>query len=252
MALVNERSTTGFGGGPGRSFWGLVQQNGPWATTAQDRRHATGRARPTLGGGIGFGGTRNAGNGNFRSLTNPYQQNGSLPPPVPSKYAQRNIVSSPLDQFFKNNSAGRRMPSKPCVGSRQPMQTGHKLGNAQADQDFQGGSYGGGDGNAGTAPSPMSEASSPEQSSSDSSVKSEDMGEYHDFSQNLQNAIGTSEPQVFETEQPFAEAFQLPEARMPGGYEFLGHAFASETHEAHNPMEVNHIKLMCRESPMNH
>ena len=130
------------------------------------------------------------------------------------------------------------------------MQTGHKLGNAQADQDFQGGSYGGGGGNAGTAPSPMSELSSPGPSSSDSSVKSEDMVEYQDFSQNLQNAIGTSEPKVFETEQPFAEAFQQPEPRMSGGYEFLGHAFATETHEPHNPMEVNHIKLICRESPM--
>ena len=123
------------------------------------------------------------------------------------------------------------------------MQTGHKLGNAQADQDFQGGSYGGGAGNAGTAPSYMSEASSPGQSSSDSSVKSEEMAEYQDFSQNLKNFIGGGEPQVFETEQPFAEEFQQPETRMPGGYEFLGHAFATETHEPHNPMEVNHLKV---------
>ena len=69
------------------------------------------------------------------------------------------------------------------------------------------------------------------------------MAEYQDFSQNLKNAIGGMEPQVFETEQPFDEAFQQPEARMPGGYEFLGHAFASETHEAHNPMEVNYINV---------
>ena len=139
MAL-NERSSTTFSGGAGGSFWGLVQQKGPWKTTYQDRLNARGRSGPVLGGGIGAGGTRNAGHGNYEQLMNPYQQNGSKPPPMPSKYAQRQVVASGPDMYQPKATAGIRSQFKPSVGNRASYQTNQKMGSmGKSDEGFQGG-----------------------------------------------------------------------------------------------------------------
>ena len=77
-------------------FWGLVQQNGPWRQTANDKRHAREQDPNWTGGGVGTGGTRHAGNGNWREVTNPDRQRSSaMPaPPPPSKYALPNVVDN--------------------------------------------------------------------------------------------------------------------------------------------------------------
>ena len=72
-------------------MWGLVQQRGPWKTTRNDLRN-TKQGTAVAGGGIGFGGTKNAGAGNWASSTSIYQQNGSRPPPKMSVWAQRSVM----------------------------------------------------------------------------------------------------------------------------------------------------------------
>lgn len=72
-------------------MWGLVQQRGSWKTTRNDLRN-TKEGTAVAGGGIGFGGTKNAGAGNWASSTSIYQQNGSRPPPKMSVWAQRSVM----------------------------------------------------------------------------------------------------------------------------------------------------------------
>ena len=265
MTLVNERSTTTFNsGGGGSSFWGLVQQKGPWRETGNDRRNARGRSMPVLGGGIGFGGNRHAGHGNYASLSNPYQQNGSLAPPPPTQYAQRSIVANkPLDQYFRKQTAGLRQPQKPRVGSRQPMQTGHKMGSAHADQDFQGGSYGGGMGHAGTAPplftgaqvekvlefgkSPLSPVRDDETMGGD--MDSDTSSEFPNvtpppadlvdvYAQELRRGLNeVVDPFSDMNAVPYQEAFNGG-SHPPHGFEFLGHSFAHDVDGTAEPMEV--------------
>lgn len=107
MATVNERSGYGFSGNRG-NFWGLVEQRGPWAQTPRDKANVRGRVGPVRGGGLGYGGTRSAGHGYYGAMINPYQQDGSKPPPAPSKYAQRRVTVAPLDIFQKKGVVGKK------------------------------------------------------------------------------------------------------------------------------------------------
>ena len=94
--------------GRGNSYWGLVQQNGPWKETAQDRRnksspYGVGTGTPRQG----RGGTVHEGHGSFDSLTIPGCVSGRKPPPKPSVYAQRSVVYKPLVFDGPRGIAGR-------------------------------------------------------------------------------------------------------------------------------------------------
>ena len=85
--------------GRGKSFWGLVEQKGPWKETRNDRFNSRTRSPYGVGSGtprMGRGGTANAGFGDFDSLTMPGCVSGRKPPPKPSVYAQRSVVYKPL------------------------------------------------------------------------------------------------------------------------------------------------------------
>jgi hypothetical protein len=94
--------------GRGKSYWGLVEQVGPWKETAQDRRnksspYGVGTGTPRRG----RGGTVHAGHGSFDSLTIPGCVSGRKPPPKPSVYAQRSVVYKPLVFDGPRGIAGR-------------------------------------------------------------------------------------------------------------------------------------------------
>lgn len=117
-----EASMTSFGG---NTFWGLVQQKGPWQTTKSDQDRAT-QSKPNYGGGgTGAGGTAHAGNGNWLQVMTPNQLNGSAAPLKPSDYAMRSVMMSPID--MKKQTKMGRVKSKLTLGSRTPFQTGHKM-----------------------------------------------------------------------------------------------------------------------------
>lgn len=117
-----QASMTSFGG---NTFWGLVQQKGPWQTTKSDKDRAT-QSKPNYGGGgTGAGGTGHAGNGNWLQVMTPNQLNGSAAPLKPSGYAMRSVMMSPVD--MKKQTKMGRVKSKLTLGSRTPFQTGHKM-----------------------------------------------------------------------------------------------------------------------------
>ena len=117
-----EASMTSFGG---NTFWGLVQQKGPWQTTKSDKDRAT-QSKPNYGGGgTGAGGTGHAGNGNWLQVMTPNQLNGSAAPLKPSDYAMRSVMMSPVD--MKKQTKMGRVKSKLTLGARTPFQTGHKM-----------------------------------------------------------------------------------------------------------------------------
>jgi hypothetical protein len=94
--------------GRNKSFWGLVEQKGPWKETATDRRHKSspygvGRGTPIRG----RGGTVHAGHGDFDSLTVPANLTGRKPPPKMSVLAQRSVVYKPLVYGGPRGIAGR-------------------------------------------------------------------------------------------------------------------------------------------------
>lgn len=118
--------------GRGKTYWGLVEQVGPWKETAQDRRnksspYGVGTGTPRQG----RGGTVHAGHGSFDSLTIPGCVSGRKPPPKPSVYAQRSVVYKPLVFDGPRGIAGR-------IGARQAHLKG--LGdraNSGSDQGIQ-------------------------------------------------------------------------------------------------------------------
>lgn len=117
-----EASMTSFGG---NTFWGLVQQKGPWQTTSSDIKRAT-QSKPNYGGGgTGSGGTAHAGNGNWLQVMTPNQINGSAAPLKPSDYAMRSVMMSPVD--MKKQTKIGRVKSKLTLASRAPFQTGQKM-----------------------------------------------------------------------------------------------------------------------------
>lgn len=122
MSTVHQASMTSFGG---NTFWGLVQQKGPWKSTPSDEKRAT-QSKPNYGGGgTGAGGTAHAGNGNWSQIMTPNQLNGSAAPLKPSAYAMRSVMMSPVD--MKKQTKMGRVKSKLTLGSRAPFQTGQKM-----------------------------------------------------------------------------------------------------------------------------
>ena len=122
MATI-EASTTSFGG---NTFWGLVQQKGPWQSTSFDKKRATESKPNYAGGGVGAGGTAHAGNGNWLQVMTPNQLNGSAAPLEPSGYAMRSVMMKPVD--MKKQTKISRVKSKLTLASRTPFQTGAKMG----------------------------------------------------------------------------------------------------------------------------
>lgn len=117
-----QASMTSFGG---NTFWGLVQQKGPWQTTKSDKERATQSKPNYMGGGTGAGGTAHAGNGNWMQVMTPNQLNGSAAPLKPSDYAMRSVMMSPVD--MKKQTKMGKVKSKLTLGSRAPFQTGQKM-----------------------------------------------------------------------------------------------------------------------------
>lgn len=75
-------------------FWGLVEQKGPWKSTATDVSRSQ-RSQPSkkTGGGIEIGGTKNAGHAGWYASINPQVDPNVLPsPPRPSQYVQKSII----------------------------------------------------------------------------------------------------------------------------------------------------------------
>lgn len=117
-----QASMTSFGG---NTFWGLVQQKGPWQTTKSDKERATQSKPNYMGGGTGAGGTAHAGNGNWMQVMTPNQLNGSAAPLKPSAYAMRSVMMAPVD--MKKQTKMGKVKSKLTLGSRAPFQTGQKM-----------------------------------------------------------------------------------------------------------------------------
>lgn len=74
---------------PGRAFYGLVIQKGPWKSTYSDYLRAHQVPGGAKGGGVPVGGT---GEGKSDAVMTPYQQNGRGVLPDPSEHATQSIV----------------------------------------------------------------------------------------------------------------------------------------------------------------
>ncbi len=93
-------------------FWGLVEQKGPWKSTATDVSRSQ-RSQPSkkTGGGIEIGGTKNAGHAGWYASINPQVDPNVLPsPPRPSQYVQKSIIvpstmmpKTPKGTVLRNN-----------------------------------------------------------------------------------------------------------------------------------------------------
>ena len=119
----------------GKPFWGLVQQNGPWATTPTDIKRANMKDVATIGGGIGVGGRGHAGHSTFASFINPYQVNATGAPPAPSGYALPTVMMGSVD--MKRSTKTGKVKQGLTLAARTPMQTGHKMGNAREENTRQ-------------------------------------------------------------------------------------------------------------------
>jgi len=93
---------------PGRAFWGLVVQKGPWKSTYGDYLRAHEVPGGAIGGGIPVGGT---GEGKRDSVMTPYQQNGKNPLPDPSEFATQSIVRPGESWFIKKSQPGMKLPT---------------------------------------------------------------------------------------------------------------------------------------------
>lgn len=94
---------------PHSDYWGLVQQKGPWRSTAADVRAARMRGKLNIGGGVGAGGTRHAGNASHLTVMTPYQLSARGNAPMPSQYVQQRVVAlRPADVNAKQSRPGRR------------------------------------------------------------------------------------------------------------------------------------------------
>jgi len=91
---------------PGRAFWGLVVQKGPWKSTYSDYLRAHQVPGGAKGGGVPVGGT---GEGKRDAVMTPYQQNGRNPLPDPSEHATQSIVRPGESWKIK----------KPMIGGKQ-------------------------------------------------------------------------------------------------------------------------------------
>ena len=93
---------------PGRAFWGLVVQKGPWKSTYGDYLRAHEVPGGALGGGIQVGGT---GEGKKDSVMTPHQMNGRNPLPELSEHATQSIVLPGESWFIKKSQPGSKRSS---------------------------------------------------------------------------------------------------------------------------------------------
>lgn len=89
---------------PGRAFWGLVVQKGPWKSGYSDYLRAHQVPGGAKGGGVSVGGT---GEGKRDAVMTPYQQNGRNALPEPSEHATQSIVRPGESWFIKKPPAGK-------------------------------------------------------------------------------------------------------------------------------------------------
>ncbi len=113
------------------SFWGLVEQKGPWKTTASDiQRSQPYQATKDTGGGIQIGGTKNAGHAGWYAQINPnVDANYGPPPPKPSQYVQKSIISRPLPML--KGAQGSVLYNSPIESVRSEPDASQKPGSRQ-------------------------------------------------------------------------------------------------------------------------
>lgn len=96
------------------SYYGLVQQNGPWRSTAQDVAHRKSGNPSWMGGGVGAGGLGHAGNANWMVVMDPVNLS-LMPDRLPTKnsaYAdpiKSIVVEREVDREAQMHPARRRM-----------------------------------------------------------------------------------------------------------------------------------------------
>lgn len=117
-----------------KPFWGLVEQVGPWKTTSSDRKRSKMVDSPTVGGGIAAGGRSHAGNGQYLSVSTPYQNDVSFLP-KPSPYVMRSVVSKPID--MKRQTKMGRVKKGVTLHARTPLQVGEKMGMSTRTEDIE-------------------------------------------------------------------------------------------------------------------
>lgn len=105
------------------SFWGLVQQKGPWKSTASDRERAKQSSRPTVGGGIPAGGTKHAGFAGYEQTMTPYQMDARGAPPKPLLYHSGKHHQS------KGMVGGIRSTVAPVASRTRPFYVGEDAGS---------------------------------------------------------------------------------------------------------------------------
>jgi hypothetical protein len=94
---------------PGRAFWGLVVQKGPWKSTYSDYQRAHQVPGGAVGGGVPVGGT---GEGKRDAVMTPYQQNGRGVLPEPSEHATQSVVRPGESWMIKKPPPGMKRSSK--------------------------------------------------------------------------------------------------------------------------------------------
>ena len=112
-------------------FWGLVEQKGPWKTTTNDiARSYQPYTSKEVGGGIQVGGTKNAGHAGWYAQINPnVDANYGPPPPKPSQYVQKSIISRPLPMM--KGARGSVLYNSPVESIRAEPDSSQKPGSRQ-------------------------------------------------------------------------------------------------------------------------
>ncbi len=118
-----------------KPFWGLVEQVGPWKTTASDRQRSALKDHPTIGGGIEAGGRGHAGHGEWMKIFSPYQLDASPSVPKPSSYAMRSVVTKPVD--MKRQTKMGRVKKGVTMAARTPIQSGEKMGMSTQTENIE-------------------------------------------------------------------------------------------------------------------
>lgn len=100
------------------NFWGLVEQKGPWKSTATDiMRSQRNQPSKQSGGGIQIGGTKNAGHAGWYASMNPNVDATIAPPlPKPSQYVQKSIIVTP--RTMKKGVKGSILYNSPIESMR--------------------------------------------------------------------------------------------------------------------------------------
>ncbi len=118
-----------------KPFWGLVEQVGPWKTTASDRKRSAIKDKPTIGGGIAAGGRANAGHGEWKKIFTPYQNDASPSVSSPSNYAMRSVVTGPIN--MKRQTKMGRVKKGVTLAARTPLQSGQKMGKSTQTENVE-------------------------------------------------------------------------------------------------------------------